>query len=144
MGAGGGRHPLVRAHGVLALAGARLPGLLVGQVQRGALLGGRQRPPRPGRGVDRQPRLRFVLHNLAVVGPRHPALVQSFIALADSGDLQLVGDVVALDFHRLLKRERLEGGWGAGRMVTRSASKFELLEKKYFSLKGRKEVLQVL
>lgn len=100
---GGGRgHPLVRTHAVLAQRGAGLSRLLVRQVQRGALLGGLQWSPGPGGGIDLQPGLGFVLHDLPVVGSRHPALVQSLVALADSGDLQFVRDVVALDFHCLL------------------------------------------
>jgi len=98
---GGGGHPLVWAHAVLAQRRIGLPGLLVRQVQRGALLGRLQWPPWPDRGVDPQPGLGLVLYDLPVVGPRHPALVQAFVGLADPRDLQLVRDVVALDLHRL-------------------------------------------
>lgn len=97
-----GVHPLVWAHAVLAQGRAGLSRLLVCQVQRGAFLGRRQWSSWPGGGVDLQPGLGFVFHNLPVVGTRHPALIQSFITLADSGDLQLVWDVVALDLHCLL------------------------------------------
>lgn len=98
---GGGGHPLVWTHAVLRWAG--LSWLLVCQVHRGALLWGLQRSSWPGCGIDLEPGLGFVLHNLSIVSSCHPALVQSFITLADSGDLQLVWDVIALDFHCLLK-----------------------------------------
>lgn len=75
-------------------------------MQWGALLGRGQWPSGPGCGVDLQPGLSFVLHNLAIVSSCHSALVQSFVVLADSGDLQFVRDVVALDLHRLLKLEK--------------------------------------
>lgn len=100
---GGGGHPLVWTHGILARRRAGLSRLLVCQVQWGAFLGGQQWSSWPGCGVDLQPGLDFIFHNLSVVSSCHPALVQSFIVLAHSGDLQLVWDVVALDFHRLLQ-----------------------------------------
>lgn len=100
---GSGGHPLVWTHVILAQRRAGLSRLLVCQVQRGAFLGGRQWSSWPGCGVHLQPGLDFVLHNLSVVSSCHPALVQSFVVLADSGDLQLVWDVVALDFHCLLE-----------------------------------------
>lgn len=98
---GGGGHPLVWTHAVLRWAG--LSRLLVRQVHWGALLWGLQRSSWPDCGIDLEPGLGFVLHNLSIVSSCHPALVQSFITLADSGDLQLVWDVIALDFHCLLE-----------------------------------------
>lgn len=98
---GGGGHPLVWTHAVVAQRWAGLSGLLVRQVQRGALLGRWQWSSWSGRDVHLQPGLGFVFHNLSVVSSCHPALVQAFIIFADSGDLQFVWDVVALDFHCL-------------------------------------------
>lgn len=51
--------------------------------------------------VDPQPRLGLVLHKLPVVGPCHAALIETLITLDHPGDLELMRDVVALDFHRL-------------------------------------------
>lgn len=100
---GGGGQPLVWTHVILAKRWAGLSRLLVCQVQWGTFLGRRQWSSWPCCGVDLQPGLGFVLYNLSVVSSCHPALVQSFVILADSGDLQLVWDVVALDLHSLLE-----------------------------------------
>jgi len=97
-------HPLLWAHAVLALRWAGLSRFLVCQVQWGALLGWWQRSSRPGSRIDLQPGLGLVLHNLSIVSTCHPALIQSLIILADSGDLQFVWNVIALDFHRLLEK----------------------------------------
>ena len=108
MGAGRGAQPLVSVHAVLSpRRPAGLARLLVGrQVQRRRLLG--RRPARVGRGVDLQVALCLVLQQLSVVGVGPAALVQALVALAHPGDLQLVGDVVALDLHSLRVGGRFE------------------------------------
>lgn len=58
-------------------------------------------PARVAAGGDAQVGLRLVLLQLPVVGVRHPALVQAFVLFPHFGNLKLVRDVIALDFHCL-------------------------------------------
>lgn len=100
-----GLGPLVRAHavGVLAQSRAALAGFLISQVQRRALLNG----PIAGSdcGVDFQVSLSLVFLELSVVSVRDAAFVQALVVLADSWDLQFVGDVVALDLYCLWRED---------------------------------------
>ena len=103
--AGGRVGHLVAAHGVRPQRRAGLARLLVGEMQGGGLLDGQRGPLRPLGDVDLQPCLGFVLQKLPVVRQGDPALVEPLVVLADPGDLELVRDVVALDFHRLYHRK---------------------------------------
>lgn len=62
-------------------------------------------PARVAVGVDLQVSLSLVLLELPVVGIGHPALVQTLVLPPHFGDLKLVGDVIALHFHCLEKRQ---------------------------------------
>lgn len=64
-------------------------------------------------GVDLQVGLGFVFLKLPVVGVGHPALVQALVLSPHFGNLKLVRDVVALDFHCLKN-----GRWKTQRYVT--------------------------
>lgn len=100
--AGGGGRPLVGRAADAAAGGGRgdvLPRLHVLQPHGRGFEG--LHPARVAVGVDLQVGLSLVFLQLSVVGVGHPALVQAFVLFPHFGDLQLVGDVVALDFHCL-------------------------------------------
>lgn len=101
MRAGGGGHPLVGGAVDAAGGGGRdvLARLHILQPHGRGLEG--LHPARVAVGVDLQVGLRLVLLQRSVVGIRHPALIQAFILSPHLGDLKLVGDVIALDFHCL-------------------------------------------
>ncbi len=99
-----GLGPLVRAHAVAVLAESRaaLAGFLISQVQRRALLNGPV--ARADGGVDFKVGLSLVLLQLSVVGVCDAAFVQTLFVLAHPRDLQLVGDVIALDLDCLWRQ----------------------------------------
>ncbi len=101
-----GLGPLVGAHAVAVLAESRaaLAGFLIGQVQRRALLNGPV--ARVDGGVDFKVGLSLVLLQLSVVGVCDAAFVQTLVVLAHPRDLQLVGDVIALDLDCLWREPK--------------------------------------
>lgn len=103
----GGLGSLVWAHvaAVLAQTRAVLTGFLISQVQRRALLHGPA--PRAHGGVHFQERLSLVLFELSVVCVRDSTFVQALVVLAHPRDLQLVGDVIALDLDCLWRERRI-------------------------------------
>ena len=58
-------------------------------------------PPSMAVGIDFQVGLGFVFLQLSVISVRHPAFIQAFILFPHFGNLKLVRDVIALDFHCL-------------------------------------------
>lgn len=92
---GGGCRGVLAGLGVLQPHGRGLEGL---------------HPPCMAVGVDLEVGLGFVLLELTVAGVCDSALVQALILFPHFGDLKLVGDVIALDFHCLeIVGEKVKG-----------------------------------
>lgn len=102
-----GLSPLVWTHAVAVLAESRvaLAWFLIGQVQRRALLNGPV--ARADGGIDFQVGLSFVLLQLSIVGVCDTAFIQTLVILAHPRDLQLVGDVIALDLDCLWREWKI-------------------------------------